>query len=74
VTNSVAKKKKNNLSDLIGVEQAAKLLHVGARQVRKMIASGLLPAQVFGGSYIIKRSDLAKVPKVRKPGPKPKAG
>jgi len=70
----VAKKKKNDLSDLIGVEEAAKLLRVGARQVRKMIASGLLPAQLFGGSYIIRRDDLAKVPKVRKSGPKPKAG
>jgi excisionase family DNA binding protein len=58
---------------VIGVAQAATVLKVSERQVRNMIEAKLIPAQVIGGAYIIRRSDLAKVPKDRKPGPKPKA-
>jgi excisionase family DNA binding protein len=63
---------KDSDNGVIGVAEAAKSLKVTPRQVRNLIADGLLPAQKVGRDYIIKRSDLAKVPKGRKPGPKPK--
>jgi excisionase family DNA binding protein len=59
-------------SDFIDSTEAGKILGVGRRQVLNLIASGVLPASRIGNSYIIRRSDLAKVPKSRKPGPKPK--
>jgi excisionase family DNA binding protein len=58
--------------DLIGTTQAGKVLGVTDRQVLNLIKDGILPAQQIAGSYIIRRADLAKVPKDRKPGPKPK--
>lgn len=58
--------------DLLSVKQAAKELDVGERQVRNLIADGLLPASKVGRDYVITRGDLAKVPKDRRPGPKPK--
>jgi excisionase family DNA binding protein len=57
--------------EIISVEQAAAVLGVTPRQVRNLIADGLLPAKKVGRDYIINRSDLDKVPKDRKPGPKP---
>jgi excisionase family DNA binding protein len=57
-------------SDLITVTEAAKILGVGERQARKLIG-GLPTAVQIGGSWVVKRSDLASIPKVRKPGPKP---
>ncbi len=59
-------------ADLIGVAEAASSLGVSPRQVRNLIASGLLPASKLGRDYIIRRADLKNVPKIRKPGPKPK--
>lgn len=56
--------------DLLDVDDAGKVLGVKGRQVRYLIASGALPAQKVGGGWVIKRADLANVPKVRKPGPK----
>lgn len=60
------------LSDVLSVADAGKILAVKPRQVRHLITTKVLKAEMFGGSYIIRRSDLAKVPKVRKPGPKGK--
>lgn len=56
--------------EFISVAQAAKSLEVGPRQVRNLIKDGLLPAEKIGTDYVIRRSDLEKVPD-RKPGPKP---
>jgi len=61
-----------SLDDIISVPQAAKMLGVKDRQVRYLITTGALAATMFGGTYAIRRADLAKVPKERKPGPKPK--
>jgi helix-turn-helix protein len=60
-------------SDFCSVADAAKILDVTPRQVRNMIVGNILPAQQIGGSYVIRRADLAKVPTDRKPGPKPKS-
>jgi hypothetical protein len=60
------------INGLVDIHDAAKSLGVLPRQVRNLITKGMLPAQKLGGSYVIKGTDLAKVPKVRKPGPKPK--
>ena len=60
--------------DWIGVPEAAVMLDLTPRQVRNLIADGLLPAQKFGRDYAIRRGDVAKVPKDRKPGPKPRNG
>lgn len=59
-------------SDLLNVEQAGKLIGVSGRQVRRYIAAGILPATTVGRTPIIRRADLDKVPKDRKPGPKSK--
>lgn len=53
--------------DFIGTDEAGAALGVTARRVVQLITSGKLPARTFGGSYLIKRSDLSKV-KVRKVG------
>jgi hypothetical protein len=57
-------------TELIDVAAAAKALRLSGRQVRNLIAGGLLPARRIGWQWVISRADLAKVPKVRKPGPK----
>jgi excisionase family DNA binding protein len=57
---------------VISVAEAATSLGLSGRQVRRLIASKILPAQKVGSGFIIRRADLAKVPKERKPGPKPK--
>lgn len=56
--------------DLIDTTEAGKVLGIKRRQVLNLIASGTLPAQRIGNGHVIRRSDLAKVPKDRKPGPK----
>jgi hypothetical protein len=60
--------------DLIGTIEAAKALGVTSRQVVNMIRAGVLPGKPFAGAYMIRRADLAKVPKDRKPGPKKTRG
>jgi excisionase family DNA binding protein len=59
---------------ILSVAQAAAALRVTDRQVLNLIKGGLLPAERLGRAFMIRREDLANVPKVRKPGPKPKAG
>jgi excisionase family DNA binding protein len=59
--------------EIISVSEAASSLGVSSRQVRNLIQAGTLSAQMVGGSYMIRRADLAKVPVDRKPGPKPAA-
>jgi excisionase family DNA binding protein len=61
------------MADMISAADAAISLGISPRQVLRLIDGGILPAQKIGASYVIRRSDLAKVPKNRKPGPKPKA-
>ena len=58
--------------DIIDVKEAAKLLGVKHRQALNLINDGILPATRMGRFFVIRRADLAKVPKDRKPGPKPK--
>jgi excisionase family DNA binding protein len=59
-------------ADNLTVGEVAIMLDVSPRQVRKLITAGTIIATKHGRDYIIRRADLAKVPKVRKPGPKPK--
>jgi hypothetical protein len=57
-------------SEFVGVTEAAKVLGVGVRQALNLVQT-LPSAQQIGRTWMVKRSDLALVPKVRKPGPKP---
>jgi excisionase family DNA binding protein len=59
-------------SELIDTTEAGKALNVTRRQVLNFISDGLLPAQRIGSGFVIRRSDLKLVPKVRKRGPKAK--
>jgi excisionase family DNA binding protein len=59
-------------NDLIGTTEAAAELKLTSRQVLNLITDGILPAQRIGRDFLIRRADLGKVPKGRKPGPKPK--
>ena len=59
---------------MLNVADASELLGVLPRQVRNLITNGVLPAEKVGRDYVIRRADLAKVPKDRKPGPKGKKG
>lgn len=53
---------------LITTAAAAKILGVGQRRVRAMIAAGLLPAtKITEQMYLIDPKDVAKVPR-RAPG------
>ena len=63
---------KGSTKGMLKAADAAAELKVTPAQVYNMIRSGLLPAQKPGRDYVIRRADLAKVPKVRKRGPKPK--
>lgn len=56
---------------IITTTAAAKLRGVTPAQVRNWIDEGLLPATKFGDVWMIRRGDVAKVPK-RKRGPQPK--
>jgi excisionase family DNA binding protein len=58
--------------ELISVAQAGEVLGITHRHVHNLIADGLLPATRIGRAFAIRRADLAKVPRDRKPGPKPK--
>lgn len=54
--------KDRDMSDeLLTTQQAADVLGVSDSRVRQLIISGKLPAQSFGRSHMIKRSDLKKV-------------
>ena len=55
----------------MSVAEAAEARGVTPRHVRNLIGEKPLPAQMAGGNYVIRHSDLAKVPENRKPGPKP---
>jgi len=58
--------------DMIGAGDAAKALGVTPRQVRNLIAEGLLVAHKVGRDYVIERADLERVPRNRKRGPRPR--
>lgn len=47
--------------DLLTTQQAAAELGVTDSRVRQLIITGKLPAQSFGRSHMIKRSDLKDV-------------
>lgn len=48
---------------LLTTAEAAAALGVTPRRVQAMIADGLLPATRFGHSWLIKQSDLEKMPR-----------
>ncbi len=53
--------------------QAAEKLGISSRRLLVLIHEGRLPAQPFGGTYMIQEKDL-KLVKNRKPGRPKKAG
>ena len=53
--------------NVLTAAQAAEKLGVSVRRVQQLVKTGRLPASVFGGSLMIKESDLALVAE-RKPG------
>jgi excisionase family DNA binding protein len=57
----------SKIPDLLDSNGAADALGVSLRRVQQLILSGRLPATKMGGSYVVKRGDLAAV-KDRKPG------
>jgi excisionase family DNA binding protein len=57
---------------LLTTSDAAKRLGISRGRIHQYISDGRLPAVKFGSVYSISESDLAKIPKVRKPGPKGK--
>jgi len=54
------------------VQQAAKYLEVGSRQVRYWIASGRIPAKKIGPTWVIGVPDLYAFEKTRKGGKREK--
>jgi excisionase family DNA binding protein len=58
-------------SDLIDSRVAASELGVSVRRVQQLIGAGRLPAEVIGGTFVIRRADL-KLVRDRKPGRPPK--
>lgn len=63
---------KHLLDRIVDADEAGRILGVTGRQVRNLINDGVLRGKRIGRSFAIVRADLAKVPKVRKRGPKPK--
>jgi hypothetical protein len=59
-------------NEILSATDAGRILGVKSRQLRHLIGQGILPAQKIGNAYVVRRADLAAVPKDRKPGPKPK--
>lgn len=58
--------------DFVSVSQAAEMLGVSRQRVLAIIASGLLPAQRLGHAWMIKRRDVAKMPRRNRGRPKGK--
>lgn len=59
--------------EILTTAEAADRLGVSPRRIRALIKAKKLPAQLFGGVYMINAKDLAKV-KDRKPGRPRKGG
>lgn len=57
---------------VITTKEAAERLGITQRRINALIKSGKLPAQIFGGSWMIEEKDLALVAE-RKPGRPPSA-
>ncbi len=53
--------------DLLSTKEVAERLGVSVQRVQALVKAGRLPAQMIGGTYIIKESDL-KLVEDRKPG------
>jgi excisionase family DNA binding protein len=51
----------------LSVADAAKRLGISPRRVQQLVKAGRLPAEEFGGAFIIKESDLGLVAN-RRPG------
>jgi excisionase family DNA binding protein len=45
-------------SDLVGTTKAAKLLGVSQNRVRQLVASGQLPAERIGRTFVIRLRDI----------------
>ena len=59
------------LMDVLGVEEAAQTLGIGADRMRVLLRTGRLPARKLGGRWVILRRDLALVAH-RTPGRPPR--
>ena len=57
--------------NLLSTKEVAERLGLSVQRVQAMVKAGRLPAQMIGGTYIIKESDL-KLVEDRKPGRPPK--
>jgi len=53
--------------DLLSTKEVAERLGVSVQRVQALVKAGRLPAQMIGGTYIIKEADL-KLVEDRKPG------
>ena len=51
----------------LSVAEAAKRLGISARRVQQLVRAGRLPADEFGGAFVIKEKDLGLVAD-RRPG------
>ena len=61
------------MENILTTTQAAERLGISSRRVAALITAGKLPANQFGGSWMIREADLALVAD-RKPGRPKKAG
>ena len=66
-------KRRTSPDDLIGTAEAGRVLGVQAQRVAQLIRAGRLPARLIGGSFVIRRGDLALVAdrRVGRPRAKP---
>jgi len=57
----------NSPMQRLSVAEAAKRLGVSVRRVQQLVSAGRLPAEQFGGAFVIKEKDLGLVAN-RRPG------
>jgi excisionase family DNA binding protein len=50
-----------DLVDVLGVDEAARTLGIGADRMRVLLRTGRLPARKVGGRWVVLRRDLALV-------------
>lgn len=58
-----------DVSDLIGVTEAARILDLDESRVRRLIRAGKLAAQQIGRSHVLDRAEVRRFSRItRKPG------
>jgi excisionase family DNA binding protein len=50
-----------DLLDVLGAEEAARALGIGADRMRVLLRTGRLPARKVGGRWVVRRCDLPLV-------------